>query len=436
MNHEQPEDLEAVAHRLKQDARVIACLTTEQKNAILLRLAELLREHASTVVHFNQCDIREAERAGLSAPRLARLRLSADAIDRMAQRVECVASLPDPVGMTTRGAVMPNGLQVRKVRAPLGVIAIIYESRPEVTVDAFALCFKAGNTCFLKGGKESFSTNRALVVLIAEALRDLSECRPGSRVKPLSALENARSLSAAHLVSVSDRSQLQHLLSLDTLIDLVIPRGGKELIRFVRDHSKIPTIQHFEGVCHIFVDESADVDKAVDVCATAKTSAPATCNAAECILVHERIAERFIPRLVERYRRDGVEVRGDALTRTLAPDVIAARDDDWGREFLDLVIAMRVVSSMNDAIAHIDRYASNHTEAILTRDQANAETFTSRVQSSVVLVNASTRFNDGFQLGLGAEIGISTTKLHAYGPMGLEELTTQRYIVIGDGHTR
>lgn len=412
--------IEDAASRLRRGAARLACMTSEEKNGVLIRLAASLREYAGGIARANGRDIEAAVAAGLAAPKVARLRLGHEAVERMAQRVEYVASLPDPVGQVTRDVVVQNGLRVRKVRAPLGVIAIIYESRPDVTVDAFSLCFKAGNACLLKGGKEAVHTNVALMDLVGRAV--------GSE----------QGLEAAWLFTSSDRSELQRLLSLDTLIDLVIPRGGKDLIRFVRDHSKIPTIQHFEGVCHIFVDASADLDKAVEVCATAKTSAPATCNAAECILVHESIAPAFVGRMVERYRRDAVEVRGDETVMRLAPPgaVKGATPGDWGKEFLDLVVAMRIVKGMNEAIEHIERFASNHTESILTRDEGNAAEFTRRVQSSVVLVNASTRFNDGFSLGLGAEIGISTTKLHAYGPMGLEELTTQRYIVEGDGHTR
>jgi len=340
--------------------------------------------------------------------------------------------LPDPVGQVTRDATLSSGLRVRRVRAPLGVIAMIYESRPGVTLDAFALCFKAGNACILRGGKEAARSNAALADLAREVLR--------AHGCPTDALVNLTGTS---------HDELRELLTLDRDIDLVIPRGGRDLIEMVTRTSRIPTVQHFQGVCHIYVDKAADLGEAVQICATAKTSAPATCNAAECILVHRDIADAFVPKMLARYAADGVEVRATPLVLALAPNGVkevadggnlrTAEPDDFGKEFLELIVAMRTVDSLDEAIDHIATYGSNHTEAILTTDTGPggaAEIFTARVQSSCVLVNASTRFNDGFQLGLGAEIGISTSKLHAYGPMGLEELTTQRWIVTGSGQTR
>jgi glutamate-5-semialdehyde dehydrogenase len=358
-----------------------------------------------------------AERAGLPSAKLRRLELTPAGLARVRAGLEQVAALPDPVGEVTRDRVMPGGLRVRRVRAPLGVVAMIFEARPAVTIDAFALCFKSGNACLLKGGREAAGASRVLAEIARDAL-------------------TANGCPADAITSLADasRDELRHLLTLDRWIDLVIPRGGTDLIRFVREHSKIPTVQHYQGVCHVFVDESADLDMAERVCVTAKTSAPATCNAAECVLVHERIAPVFAPRLAEAYLRAGVEVRADGAAA--GPGTIPAREEDWGREFLDMVVAVKIVRDIDGAIEHIARYGSNHTEAILTRDEANAARFTREVQSSCVVVNASTRFNDGFELGLGAEIGISTSKVHAYGPMGLEELTTQRYIVEGDGQTR
>lgn len=412
-------DVGRAATEAREASRLVACLPTATKDAVLGELAARIGAASAEILHANKADLEQWGREGLGGAKLRRLELSEASLTQLRSGVLHVAALPDPVGKVTRDERVPSGLRVRKVRAPLGVILMIYESRPNVTVDAFCLAFKAGNACLLKGGKEAARSNRVLMRLCRESL--------GACGAPLGAVQ---------LVDTSDRERLAELLRMEDRIDLVIPRGSKELIRAVREQSRIPTIQHFEGVNHIYVDEGADLGMAVEVCATAKTSAPATCNAVECLLVHEKIAGAFVPRIAERFAREGVELRADEAARALAPGAAAAAPGDWGQEFLDLVCAMRVVGSMDEAIAHIERYGSNHTEAILTRDEGRAEEFTARVQSSVVMVNASTRFNDGFQLGLGAEIGISTSRMHAYGPMGLEELTTQRYVVVGDGQTR
>jgi glutamate-5-semialdehyde dehydrogenase len=308
---------------------------------------------------------------------------------------------------------------VRRVRCPIGVIAMIYEARPAVTIDAFALCFKAGNAAILKGGKEADEANQALAGLAHESLA-------------------AHGLPAEALVAMTARSRddLRRLLGMNEWIDLVIPRGGESLIRFVASESTIPTVQHYHGVCHAYVHAAADLERAVAVCVNAKASAPATCNALECVLVDRAVADRFVPMLAAACADAGIEVRGDEAVRAAAPGVTAAGEADYGREFLDLILATRVVDGIDEAIAHIERYGSSHTDAILTRDDEAAEAFTRRVQSSCVLVNASTRFNDGFELGLGAEIGISTQRVHAFGPMGLEELTVQRYVAGGDWLTR
>ncbi len=415
-----------LAQRARPAARLIAQLSTETKNAILLDLAELILSRCNEILAASDADAAAARSAGLPDAKLRRLALSRSSIAQLAEGVRQVAALPDPVGQPTAQRVVPSGLRVRRVRAPLGVVAMIYEARPGVTVDAFALCLKSGNACILRGGKEAERSNALLTGLAHEAL--------GHAGAPTEALVN---------LSGTDRSVLAELLTLTEHIDLVIPRGGRDLIELVSRTSRIPTIQHYQGVCHIYVDESADLDVAENICATAKTSAPATCNAAECILVHKLVAEAFVPRMLSRFAREGVEVRGTPLILALAPEntdrLVAAAATDFGREFLDLIVAMRTVDSVDEALEHIATYGSNHTEAIVTRDLGpggSADRFTAGVQSSCVLVNASTRFNDGFQLGLGAEIGISTSKLHAYGPMGLEELTTQRWIVSGDGQTR
>lgn len=413
------QSVDTLAKRARSAAIELAALPRETKDAVLLDLAERIELSAARIAEANGLDVAAARDAGTGDAKLTRLTLSDSAIRQMADGLRHVAKLDDPVGAVTKQYVVPSGLQVRKVRCPLGVIMMIYEARPNVTVDAFALCFKSGNACILKGGREATRSNALLAELAGEALR--------SQGAPPNAIT---------LICSSNREELKRLLSLEQYIDLVIPRGGTALIRFVHEHARIPTVQHFHGVCHIFVDESADQERALEICATAKTSAPATCNAAECVLIHGAIAPGFTPALVNRLISDGVEVRGDPEVCRMAPEVVPAAADDWGREFLDLVLAVRVVPDIDAAIEHINTYGSNHTEVILSNDPAHQREFTDRIQSSCVLVNASTRFNDGFQLGLGAEIGISTSKIHAYGPMGLEELTTQRYVVQGNWQTR
>ncbi len=411
--------MRALAEAARDAARMVGSLSREAKDAVLLDIAAALVAQERALIEASAADVSAARAAGLSEAKLARLGLTSKGLAQMAEGLRQIAVMDDPIGAVTRQSRTAAGLDVRKVRAPLGVVAMIYEARPGVTIDAFALCFKAGNACILKGGKEASRANAALASIIHAALR--ARCLPEG---------------AAAVESTLGRDQLRELLTFEDCIDLVIPRGGVELIRFVHEHSRIPTVQHFQGVCHIFVDQSADIEKAVRVCVNAKTSAPATCNAAECVLVHRQIAPVFIPRLVEAMQGMGVEVRGDEASRATASGIVPAQDSDFGAEFLDLILACKVVDGLDEAIAHIHRFGSNHTEAILTRHDANAKAFTERVRSSCVVVNASTRFNDGFQLGLGAEIGISTSRVHAYGPMGLEELTTQRWIVQGEYQTR
>ena len=411
--------IEAVAERSRAAASTLSTLPTDVKNACLAALAERITLAQEQISSANEQDLTAARQAGLSEAKLRRLMLPESAILQMAEGLRQVVARNDPVGQVTRDYTVPSGLKVRKIRSPIGVIMIIYEARPNVTVDAFALCFKAGNACILKGGHEAAQSNAVLAGLAGASLQAQGVTR-----------------DAVALLTTSDREQIKKLLSLDKYIDLVIPRGGTALIDFVHEHSRIPTVQHFHGVCHIYVDATANVQRAIEICATAKTSAPATCNAVETILIHEHIASAFVPQLIQRLNQDGVEARGDAQACSLAPTAVVADDKDWGQEFLDLVVAIRIVPDIDAAIGHINTYGSNHTDAILTSDEANALKFVEQVQSSCTLVNASTRFNDGFQLGLGAEIGISTSKIHAYGPMGLEELTTQRYVVQGDWQSR
>lgn len=412
-------DAENMAARSREAAGSLARLSATTRNACLIELASRIESSVARIKEANEKDLAAARTAGLGDAKLRRLALSEGGIKQMAEGLRQVASLPDPIGAVTRETTVPSGLHVKKVRCPIGVIMMIYEARPNVTIDAFALCFKSGNACILKGGREAHHSNQNLCDMARSSLK--GHCVPEDAVT---------------LLTSSDREEMKALLKLDCYINLVIPRGGTELIRFVHEHSRIPMVQHFHGVCHIFVDATVDVEKAVEVCATAKTSGPATCNAVECYLVHEAIAPVFLPKLAARLASERVELRGDEATRRHVPGATPASEADWGHEYLDLIVACRVVPGISAAITHIRQYGSNHTESILTSDAVNAQRFLDEVQSSCVMVNASTRFNDGFQLGLGAEIGISTSKIHAYGPMGLEELTTQRYVVEGTYHAR
>ena len=345
--------------------------------------------------------------------------MDAKTVDEMAAGLRDVAGLTDPVGEIVRTWRRPSGLLVGRMRIPIGVIAIIYESRPNVTVDAFALCLKSGNAVILKGGSEAIHSNLALFALIGEAL---ARCGVPEGV--------------AQLIETGDRDYLYELLKLDDYIDLVIPRGGEALIRSVAEHSRVPVLKHYKGVCATYVDESADADMAVAVCLNAKVQKPATCNAMETLLVHQAIAPRFLPVMLRAFASAGVTVKGCAKTRQIVPGAATATEQDWSEEYLDLVLSVKVVASMDEAMDHIRKYGSHHTDAIITSDYTNAWRFVREVNSSLVLVNASTRLNDGFQLGLGAEMGISTTKLHAFGPMGLEELTVTKFIAFGDGQQR
>ncbi len=355
----------------------------------------------------------------MAAAFIDRLTLSDKVMASMVKGLKEVAALPDPVGAVTGMWVRPNGLLVGRRRIPLGVIGFIYESRPNVTVDAAALCFKSGNAVILKGGKEALHSNLALAALMQEALAEVQAPKGAVQVIP----------------SVAREATLE-LLKQDELVDLIIPRGGEGLIRFVAENSRIPVLKHYKGVCHIFVDEGADLKLAETVCFNAKVQRPGVCNAMETMLVHEAAARDFLPPMFARFRAAGVELRGCPRTCQLDPKVKPATEADWGYEFLDLILAVKVVPDLDAALTHIARYSSNHTEAIITRDYDRSQRFLQEVDSSVVLVNASTRFNDGGELGLGAEIGINTSKLHAFGPMGLEELTTTKFIVYGNGQIR
>ena len=409
-----------IAERAKAASETLADADPAVLAAALATLADLLEHAGCEVLEANRADMSAAIEAGLPDAKVRRLELGPASIESLARSVRSVASLPAPQGEVTQDRVVPeSGLRVRKVRMPLGVVAMIYEARPGVTVDAFSLCLRSGNASILKGGREAARSNLALFSLIARALRT-----------------HGLPAAAATLITSTDRDEVAQLLACEGLIDLAIPRGGPELVSFVRRHARVPVLAHDRGVCHVFVHGAADLDMAERICVSAKTAAPATCNAAECLLIDRAVAEQFLPRVCAAMAARGVEVRGDDETRRWCPNVTPACESDFGAEFLSLVIAVKVVDGLDAAIEHIRRHGSNHTEAIITNDAATQETFAKRVHASCVVINASTRNNDGGALGLGAEIGISTSRLHAYGPMGLTELTTQRFVVHGNGQTR
>jgi len=397
----------------------IARCSSNKKNDVLLGIADKIEEKSSNIKQANQKDLSRAKEMGLSDAMIDRLTVSDATIKSMANGLREVARLNDPVGSTTRAWIRPNGLEVSRIRIPLGVIGIIYESRPNVTIDSAGLCLKAGNAVILRGGSEALHSNQALAGIIGEVLN-----------------ESGLPEKAVQVIPVRDREAVNILLNQEEYIDLIIPRGGEGLIRFVVEHSRIPVLKHYKGVCHVYVDEGANMSMAQEICFNAKVQRPGVCNAMETLLVHRSIAPKFLPKMAERYVSSGVEIRGCPETCQILPDAKKAEETDWPAEYLDLVLAVKVVEDMDQAILHIANYGSSHTEAIVTRSYERARRFVREVDSSVVLVNASTRFNDGGELGLGAEIGISTSKLHAFGPMGLEELTTTKFAVFGDGQIR
>ena len=408
-----------MARRAKEASRQLAQVSTAVKNEALLEMAEDLERNQEPLIEENRKDLVSAEKNRLSSSLIDRLRLTPSVIGGMAEGLREVARLPDPVGEVVRMWKRPNGLSVGRMRIPIGVIGIIYESRPNVTADASGLCLKSGNSVILRGGSEAFHSNQA----IGKILRKVLTRRPLPQ-------------DAIQVFPHTERDAIREMLRLEDQIDLIIPRGGEELIRFVTDHSKIPVIKHYKGVCHIFIDETADLEMAVRVCLNAKVQRPGVCNAVETLLVHEKAARRLLPKVAEALEKEGVELRGCPRTRKILPHVKKALEEDWFREYLDLILSVKVVKGVEEAIEHIATYGSLHTEAIITSNYQNAQRFLKEVNSSCVLVNASTRFNDGFELGLGAEIGISTSKLHAFGPMGLEELTTTKFVVYGEGQIR
>jgi len=413
------EEITELGKRAREAGRLVARLGTKVKNSALAAMADGIEKNAAFLQAENEKDLTAGREKGLSGAMIDRLRLSDKVLASMAGGLREVAALPDPVGEVTGMWKRPNGLLVGKQRIPLGVIGIIYESRPNVTSDAAALCLKAGNAVVLRGGSEAIHSNMAVAKILHEAC-------------VLTGVPEA----AIQVVSTTDREAVLAMLKLEEYIDVIIPRGGEGLIRFVVENAKMPVIKHYHGVCHVYVDEFADLDMASDIAFNAKVSRPGVCNAMETLLVHRAVAEAFLPSFYERLRAAGVEVRGCAGTCKILDGIKEATEEDWPREFLDLVLAVRVVGDFEEAVAHIERYGSLHTESIVTKNYANAQRFLREVNSSTVMVNASTRFSDGFELGLGAEIGISTTKIHAFGPMGLEELTTRKFIVYGEGQIR
>jgi glutamate-5-semialdehyde dehydrogenase len=408
-----------MAHAARDAAHKLGRVSSEQKNTALFTIAAGLEQEADFIRAENHKDLLRAEEMGLSGAMIDRLTVKAATIDAMVAGLKEVARLNDPVGTMGPTWIRPNGLQIARMRIPLGVIGIIYESRPNVTVDAAGLCLKAGNAVILRGGSEAFYSNQALAAIITRALEN-------------SGLPD----KSVQVVPIREREAIYALLNQEAFVDLIIPRGGEGLIRSVVENSKIPVLKHYKGVCHIYIDADADLDMAQNICHNAKAQRPGVCNAMETMLVHRSVAEAFLPAMAERFAEAGVELRGCAATCRILPDAQKAQESDWPAEYLDLILAVKVVEDMDEALAHIAAYSSNHSEAIVTRDYENAQRFVREADSSAVLVNASTRFNDGGQLGLGAEIGISTSKLHAFGPMGVEELTTSKFVVLGSGQIR
>jgi glutamate-5-semialdehyde dehydrogenase len=408
--------LESLGARARAAARTLATTRAEAKDEALLTAADLLVERVGDVLRANADDVAAAGAAGVTATVVDRLRLTAARVDGMAAGLRTVAALPDPVGSVVDGWVRPNGLRIEQVRVPLGVVAIVYENRPNVTSDAFGLCLKSGNAAFLRGSSAAIRSNVAIAGVLREAL--------GKAGLPEDALV---------LVEDTSRESAVEFMKLRGLIDVLIPRGGPGLIATVLEHATVPYVIDGDGNCHVYVDADADLDMAASVVIDAKTNRPSVCNAAESLVVHESVAAAFLPRVAEAL--EGVELVGDDAARALVPRIGAATEDDFGREFLDLKMSVAVVPSLEAAIEHVNRFGSGHSEAIVTRDLAAATRFTTEVDAAAVLVNASTRFVDGERFGFGAEIGISTQKLHARGPMGLRELTTTKYVVHGDGHT-
>jgi glutamate-5-semialdehyde dehydrogenase len=403
----------------KEGARLIAKASSKQKNETLVRMAEALQKRAKELISENKKDIQYAEGKGLSKALIDRLRLTEKRVNEMAQGLIEVAALPDPAGEIIKMWKRPNGMTVGKMRVPIGLIGIIYESRPNVTADAASLCLKAGNAVILRGGSEAIHSNKAIVKVLRDVIK-----------------KNGLHEGAVTFIDIPDREAIMEMLRLEGIVDLIIPRGGEALIRAVTENSRIPVLKHYKGVCHIFVDRDADLKMAEEICFNAKVQRPGTCNAMETMLIDKKIAKVFLPSMIQRFKKAAVTLKGCPLTRKIDSSIETVQEEDFYKEYLDLILNVKVVDGIDEAMAHIAKYSSAHSDAIVTNDYGRAMRFLKEVDSSAVFVNASTRLNDGFQFGLGAEIGISTDKIHARGPMGLEELTCTKFIVLGSGQLR
>lgn len=408
-----------VGRRARAAARLMAKATTRDKNAALLAIANALHARQVEVLAANAKDVEAGRANGLDAALLERLTFSDTAYAGMIEGLQQVAALPDPIGEITGMAYRPSGIQVGKMRVPLGVVGIIYESRPNVTIDAGSLCLKSGNACILRGGSESIQSNRAIAACVRDGLKKAGLPE-----------------DAVQVIDTTDRAAVGYLVAMPEYVDVIVPRGGKGLIERISAEARVPVIKHLDGICHVYVDEHADVQKALDIAFNAKCHRYGVCNAMETLLVHERIATTFLPAVKARYDEKHVSLRGCEKTRAILPSIALATDEDWKTEYLAPVLAVKIVANLDEAMNHINDYGSHHTDSIVTENVTTARRFINEVDSSSVMVNASTRFADGFEYGLGAEIGISTDKFHARGPVGLEGLTSQKFVVLGDGHVR
>jgi glutamate-5-semialdehyde dehydrogenase len=413
------EEMQILGKNAQIAARQIVSLNAEQKKEILFSMAAEIGDRRDLIKDANKKDIEAGEKSGLSPAMLDRLKLTDQRIDAMMQGIRDVANLNDVIGQVISETERPNGLKIRKVRVPIGVIGIIYESRPNVTADAAALCLKSSNVVILRGGSEAINSNLA----ISQALQ------MGGKSRGLP--ENA-----VQFIQTPEREAVRELVQMEGLVDLIIPRGGEGLIRTIAEMARVPVLKHYKGVCHTYVDAAADPEMALAVSINAKCQRPGVCNAMETLLVHQDIAETFLPVIAHRLLEQGVEIRGDTRTRDLIPEARKASEEDWSTEYLDMILSVKVVSGVGDAVAHINKYGSHHSDAIISGSEKNQQFFTQNVDSATVYVNASTRFTDGGEFGMGAEMGISTDKLHARGPVGIEELTTYKYIIIGQGQVR
>jgi len=407
------------ALKAKEASRALAVLSTEKKNKALLAAAEALRKNADEIIKENKKDLAYAKDKGLSSAMIDRLMLNDKRISAMAEGLKEVANLPDPVGEVVKMWRRPNGLCIGKMRVPLGVVAVIYESRPNVTIETTALCLKSGNSIILRGGSEAINSNRILSSIMKESIKT-----------------HGLPFDGIQFIDTTDREAVLELLKLEGIVDLVVPRGGEGLIRFVTENSRIPVVFHAKGVCHVYVDKFADLEMAYSICFNAKVQRPGVCNAMETMLVHKDIAKEFLPLMAAKFKEAGVRLKGCSLSREIVPWMEEAEEKDWYEEYLDLILAVKVVESYEEAVRHINTYGSGHSDAIVTKDYTTAMRFLNEVDSAAVYVNASTRFTDGFEFGLGAEMGISTQKLHVRGPMGLEDLTCCKYIIFGTGQIR